>query len=81
MGITGLIIGIITFIGFLIGFIPLLGWFNWFNIPFAVLGLVLSIISTATSDNYKGPAITGITLNAVAIIFGGMRLAAGGGIL
>lgn len=81
MGIGGLIIGVITFIGFLIGFIPLLGWFNWFNIPFAVIGLVLSIISAAIGKGSKGTAITGIVLNAVAIIFGGMRLAAGGGIL
>jgi hypothetical protein len=81
VGIAGLIIGVITFIGFLIVFIPLLGWFNWFNIPFAAVGLVLSIIGLATTKGSKGAAIARAILCGAAIILGGFRLALGGGFI
>ncbi len=81
MGIAGLIIGLITIVGFFIGLIPFLGWFNWFNIPLATLGLVLSIIATGMNERSKGPAITGIILCAIAIFIGGFRLLIGGGLI
>ncbi len=80
MGITGLIIGIFSIIGFFIGLIPLLGWFNWFNIPFALLGLILSIVGVSTG-NSKGAGITGIVLCGIAVFIGAFRLLLGGGIL
>jgi len=79
MGIAGLIIGIISIVGFLIGMIPFLGWFNWFNIPLAGLGLLFGIIGAATSDS-KGSSIAGIVLCAIAIFIGGIRLMLGGGL-
>jgi hypothetical protein len=80
MGIAGLIIGIITIIGFFIGMIPFLGWFNWFNIPLAALGLLFGIIGAATAKNSRASAITGIVLCAIAIFIGGIRLMLGGGL-
>lgn len=81
MGIAGLIIGLITIVGFFIGLIPFLGWFNWFNIPLAIIGLVLSVIGAATNDNSKGPAITGMVLCGIALFVGAFRLILGGGLI
>ncbi len=81
MGIAGLIIGIISIIGFFIGLIPFLGWFNWLNIPLALVGLILSLIGAAASDNFKGPAITGIILCGIALFVGAFRLVLGGGLI
>lgn len=81
MGIAGLIVGIIAIIGFFIGMIPFLGWFNWFNIPLAAVGLLFSIIGAATSRDSRTPAVVGIVLCAIAIFIGGIRLMLGGGLL
>jgi len=56
----------------LLAFIPLLGWLNWFLIPVAIIGLIISSISASSA---------GKTMCAVAIIFGILRLIFGGGIL
>jgi len=72
MKIIGLILGILSALGMLLAFIPLLGWLNWINIPFAIIGLIFSVISKS-----KG----GTVLCVVAIIFGMIRLALGGGII
>lgn len=68
----GRIFGILAICGMLLGMIPLLGWLNWFNIPLAILGLLISIIGKS-----KG----GIIICVVAIFFGLFRLMLGGGIL
>jgi hypothetical protein len=74
--------GILAILGLGIGFIPCFGALNWLNIPFAIVGLVISIIATAQArPGQNGPAVAGLVLNALAIIFGMMRLVVGGGIL
>jgi hypothetical protein len=72
MGTISVIFGIFSVLGMLLGFIPLLGWFNWLNIPFAVIGLIFALI---------GNSRNGKILNIVAIIIGIIRLSIGGGIL
>lgn len=72
MQIFGLILGIISALGMMLAFIPLLGWLNWINIPFAIVGLIISVVSKS-----KG----GIILCSVAILLGMMRLSLGGGII
>lgn len=72
MNIISVIIGIIALIIALVGFIPLLGWLNWFVIPGAVVGLVLGFLSQATS---------GRNINIVVLALAIIRLALGGGIL
>lgn len=88
-----LIIGIICLIGMVIGFIPCLGWFNWLNIPLAIVGLVMGIIeynnekNMIQRDEYGNPmhrpasVPLGVIFCAVALIFGFFRLILGGGIL
>jgi hypothetical protein len=72
MRIFGLLFGIIAAFGMLLGFIPLLGWINWIVIPFAIIGLIISVLT-----NSKG----GMTLCIVAIFFGLLKLSLGGGII
>ncbi|MBK8984438.1 MAG: hypothetical protein IPM38_19490 [Ignavibacteria bacterium] len=72
MKILGIILGILAMIGMMIAFIPLLGWLNWFNIPFAVVGLIISVIAKSKE---------GTILCVLAVIFGILRLFLGGGIL
>lgn len=81
MSIAGLIFGLISIVGFFIGLIPFLGWFNWFNIPVALAGLIISIVGAATNSNSKGPAITGVVLCSIALFIGAFRLMLGGGLL
>ena len=81
MQVLGLVWGILSVIGMFIAFIPLLGWLNWLVIPFAVVGLVISIIATANAKQERGLAIAGIVMCSIAILFGAIRLAMGGGIL
>jgi len=71
MKTLGLILGIFVAIGMMLAFIPLLGWLNWLNIPFAILGLIFSSIG-----NSQG----GKVLCGVAIVLGILRLILGGGI-
>lgn len=72
MKIVASFFGIISLLGMLLAFIPLLGWLNWLIIPFAIIGLILSSFSKSSA---------GRTLCIVAIIFGILRLILGGGIL
>lgn len=82
MRIVGLILGILSLLGMLTAFIPCLGWLNWLNIPFAVVGLIVSIV--AYNNDKLEPekqSTAGIILCAVAIVLGGLRLILGGGII
>jgi hypothetical protein len=72
MNVMSVIIGLIALIIALVGFIPLLGWLNWFVIPGAVVGLVLGLMSKKTS---------GRNINLVVLALAIIRLALGGGIL
>jgi hypothetical protein len=72
MNVISVIIGLMALIIALVGFIPLLGWLNWLVIPGAVVGLVLGLLSRATS---------GRNINLVVLALAMIRLALGGGIL
>jgi len=72
MNVISVIIGLMALLIALVGFIPLLGWLNWFAIPVAVVGLVLGLLSQKTS---------GRNINLVVLALAMIRLALGGGIL
>jgi hypothetical protein len=72
MNVISVIIGLMALIIALVGFIPLLGWLNWFAIPGAVVGLVLGLMSKKTG---------GRNINIVVLALAIIRLALGGGIL
>jgi hypothetical protein len=78
MQILSLVWGILAVLGLVVAFVPCLGWMNWMNIPFAVVGLIISI--TAKTRRHSPAATAGIVLNAIAIGLGLIRLKLGLGI-
>jgi len=79
MSVIALILGIISFFWLGIALIPFLGWLNWFNVPFAVVGLIFGLV--AYSKNRGSVALTAIILNASAMVIGILRLSLGGGFI
>ena len=79
LSIFSLVWGILAILGMVVGFIPCLGSINYLNIPFAVFGLLFSVLSLVLSSN-KEYAIAGCVLCAVAILLGAIRLVLGFGI-
>ena len=82
MGLISLLWGIVSICWMVLAFIPLLGWGNWFLIPFASIGALIAAVGIAvTSPGNRGRAKTGLILNGIAIVVGILRLQLGGGIL
>ena len=82
MGVISLIWGIVALLWMLLAFIPLLGWGNWFMIPFAVIGALIAAVGVLfTRAENRGRAKTGLALNIVAIVVGVVRLSLGGGVI
>lgn len=82
MGLISVVWGIVSLAWMVLAFLPLLGWGNWFMIPFAVVGAIIAAIALViTSPANRGRAKTGLVLNVVAIVVGAIRLSLGGGIL
>ncbi len=82
MGIISLLWGIVAMIWMVIALIPLLGWGNWFLIPFAAVGLVIAGISIMlTRAENRSRAKAGLMLNGIAIVVAIVRLNIGGGII
>jgi len=80
MPTLALLWGIASLIGMAVGFLPCLGALNWLNIPFAAVGLVVSLVAGAK----PGPnpaARAGAIMCAIAIVVGVIRLILGGGVL
>jgi hypothetical protein len=72
MNLLSTLLGLGALLIALVGFIPLLGWLNWFAIPLAVVGLVFGLLSRKPSGRY---------VNLVVLALAIIRLALGGGIL
>ena len=82
MTTLSLVWGILSMVGMMVGFLPCLGSLNWLNIPFSVIGLIISIVAlTQAPPDKKGGAVAGTVLCAIAIVIGMARLIAGGGVL
>jgi hypothetical protein len=82
MGLISLLWGVVAMLWMLLALIPLLGWGNWFLIPFAAIGAIIAAIGIAiTSREKRGRAKAGLMLNAIVIVVAVVRLHLGGGIL
>lgn len=82
MQVLSLAWGILALLGFMVAFIPCLGSLNWLNIPFAVAGLIVSIIAfSKEAPGRRTLSAIGIALCLIAILIGAKRLILGGGIL
>ena len=81
MGLISLLWGILAMLWMLLALVPLLGWANWFLIPFAAIGAVIAAIGIAiSSPGRRGRAKTGLVLNGIVILVAIVRLNLGGGI-
>ncbi len=82
MGLISLLWGIVAMLWMILALIPLLGWGNWFLIPFAAVGTIIAAVGVLfTRSGHRGRAKTGLALNGIVIVVGILRLMLGGGIL
>ena len=82
MGLISLLWGIVSMIWMVLALIPLLGWGNWFLIPFAAVGAVIAAIGVMfTSPGNRGRAKAGLVLNGIVIVVAIGRLVLGGGVI
>ena len=82
MQTLSLVWGVLAVLGMVVGFLPCLGALNWLNIPFAAVGLVLSIAALVNAKgSNNAPSIAGLVCCSIAIAIGLLRLTLGGGIL
>ncbi len=82
MGLISLLWGIFAMLWMVLALIPLLGWGNWFLIPFAAVGAIIGAIGVLfTSSARTGRAKAGLLLNGIVIVVGIVRLGLGGGII
>jgi hypothetical protein len=82
MGLISLLWGIVAMIWMVIALIPLLGWGNWFLIPFAAVGAVIAAVGIAVNrPEGRCRAKAGLALNGIVIVVAIARLSLGGGIL
>jgi hypothetical protein len=73
--LIALVWGIFAIIGMAVGFIPSLSAWSWVNLPFAVLGASLGIVSLFTrKEGGSKLAVIGIALCMIASIVGLLRL-------
>ena len=82
MGLISLLWGIVAMLWMVLALIPLLGWGNWFLIPFAAVGAIIAAIGILfTRTGRRGRAKAGLVLNGIVIVVGIIRLSLGGGIV
>lgn len=82
MGLISLLWGIFALAWMVLALIPLLGWGNWFLIPFAAVDAIIAAIGLLfTKSENNGRAKTGLLLNAIVIVVALVRLGIGGGII
>jgi uncharacterized membrane protein len=82
MGLISLLWGILALLWMVLALIPLLGWGNWFLIPFAAVGAVIAALGILfTHPSKRGRAWAGLVLNGIVVVVGIVRLGLGGGII
>ena len=82
MQIVSLVWGVLAFLGMVVALMPCLNQLNWFNVPFAGVGTILSVIALATAKPAnRGAAIAALVANGIALAIGVIRLVLGGGII
>ena len=80
MSVIGFVFAILSALVLLITIIPFLGWINWLNLPFAILGLIFSMIGVSATK-HKVLGVAGIVICCIVIILGILRLEACGGFI
>lgn len=80
MQILTLVWGVLAFLGMVIGLLPVLYYLNWFIVPFAAVGIVLSIAGLVVLRQRKDPfPIAALVCNLIAATVAVLRLRSGSG--
>ena len=72
LNLVSIVIGVVALLFAIPGFIPLLGWMNWFIVPLALVGAGIGALSRSNS---------GRNLNLIVLVVAIVRLSIGGGII
>ncbi len=81
MGVISLLWGVLALLWMILALIPLLGWGNWFLIPFAAVGAVIAALASCSPTRARGRAWAGLVLNGIVVVVGILRLGLGGGVI
>lgn len=82
MGLISVVWGIFAMLWMLLALVPLLGWGNWFLIPFAAVGAIIGALGIAFSGaGRRGRAKAGLVINGIVIVVAIVRLHLGGGVI
>ena len=82
MGLISVVWGIFAMLWMLLALVPLLGWGNWFLIPFAAVGAIIGALGIVLSGPGRhGRAKAGLVLNGIVIVVAIVRLHLGGGVI
>jgi len=83
LGLTVRTLGIVALSFMVVGFIPCLGWLNYFNFVLSFITTIIGIVAIANgkSDADRTAAILGVAFVGMAIFLGTGRLILGGGCL
>ena len=82
MGLISVLWGVVAMIWMVLALLPLVGWGNWFLIPFAAVGAIIAAIGLLfTRSANNGRAKAGLILNGIVIVVAVWRLGLGGGLL
>jgi hypothetical protein len=79
--LISLLWGMFAMLWMLLALVPLLGWGNWFLIPFAAVGALIAAVAIAFTSRERGRAKAGLALNGIVIIVAIVRLNLGGGVI
>jgi hypothetical protein len=80
MGTASLAVSLVGVLLTIIGFIPLLGWLNWFTLILFGLALIFGLFGLLPSGG-RGKALAGIIITIIFGMISAMRLGLGGGLL
>jgi hypothetical protein len=79
LGVIGLVISLLAAGAMIIGFLPFLGWLNWFTtLPLAIIGILVNGVAIIRFKSLL--AFVGIALCGIVFIIGLVRLFIGCGI-
>jgi hypothetical protein len=82
MGLISIVWGLFALLWMLLALVPLLGWGNWFLIPFAAVGILIAALGIVFSrSGHRGRAKAGLVINALVILVAIVRLHLGGGVI
>ena len=80
MSLMTLAWGVLAYAAMVIGLLPVLAGLNWFTVPFAGLGVVLSLVALLIYRGRRdGAPIAALVCNLIAMTIGLLRLRGGFG--